>query len=656
MDKPESVNDEVSNRNTPGEKKQKAVAPELDEQITTSRRDSKTKEHKPRERDLSPYRKRSIEYIQSSISSLIRLRAKEGNYRIPDGDTADSLSLRIAYEIEKSMVKYMKQNSTYKEKVRSIVFNVKKNQVLLDKLLLGSLSTDELVQMSTDDMASEELQRQMAVMKEEADKQAILIKEEGPRIRKTHKGEEIIGDDGSNRAIQPDSSTEKTGEAQINIGNGVSSPSSPVKLQTYPASERFGNPRGKRALRVNTTTPLRGNTHERKSSETFNLQKVWSSAHSPGSAGFHLPQQTLRRHSSANSQYTPPLAEEDPDIDRLLNDEDNESDPYSPTNFTDSSTVWSGRLTMTNLIDTISNAKFIAGGDIERKIPWTDIIPSDIHVSGRIGTSTADEYVASMRHTTTTDVACLSINPVDERSGRPQFERLFSYLHQRSRWGVISQYTHPAVKDIYVVPIEAGSGELPKFIGFLDNCSLENPRPRNMIVLTLIVKTQSPVQSALNTPQILDVAEADAGITSMTQTGEAQQTSPLQSDLQTSPFHGSSRPSDASEQFNSVPRSTNTNGFASTSLPTYSSSHQNPYHSPFSPSITSESSAAVRVLGPFVDLPIVKQLLSAQPDVTEHQMRNLRDILERVPSARNDLNTFQAELFKLNYGTQQQQP
>ena len=645
----------MSDGNSLGDKKQKTASSEVDEQATTKRRDSRTKDHKPRERDLSPYRKRSIEYIQNSISGLIRLRAKEGNYRIPDGDTADSLSLRIAYEIERSMVKFMKQNSTYKEKVRSIVFNVKKNQVLLDKLLLGSLSTDELVQMSTDDMASEELQRQMAVMKEEADKQAILIKEEGPRIRKTHKGEEIIGDDGSSRAFQPDISTDKKPvEADAATGNKFSSPSSPTKTQTYPALEKIGNSRAKRALRVNTSTPLRGTPHGRKSSETFNLQKVWSSAHSPGSSGFGLPQQSLRRHSSANSQFTPPLAEDDPDIDRLLNDEDNESDPYSPTNFTDSSTVWSGRLTMTNLIDTVSNAKFIAGGDIERKIPWTDIIPPDIHVSGRIGTSTADEYVASMRHTTTTDVACLSINPVDERSGRPQFERLFSYLHQRSRWGVISQYTHPAVKDIYVVPIEAGTGKLPSFIGFLDNCKLENPRPRNMIVLTLIVKTQSPVQSALNTPQIPDIGEPDGGIGSLTQTGEAQQAVPMQQDLQTSPLQETTRPPDSSEQLDSAPRSTDTNGISSASVPPHSSSHQNPYHSPFSPPIPSENAAAIRVLGPFLDLPIVKQLLSAQPDVTEHQMRNLRDILERVPSARNDLNTFQAELFKLNYGTQQQ--
>lgn len=638
-----------------GEKRQEPVTSEVEERIATRRRDSKTNDHKPRERELSPYRKRSIEYIQNSISGLIRLRAKEGNYRIPDGDTADSLSLRIAFEIEKSMVKYMKQNSTYKEKVRSIVFNVKKNQVLLDKLLLGNLSTDELVQMSTDDMASEELQRQMAVMKEEADKQAILVKEEGPRIRKTHKGEEVIGDDGPSRTFQPDNSTEKkTTEAQMSAGNGVSNPASPVKSQNYSASENFANSKAKRALRVNTTTPLRANIHERKSSETFNLQKVWSSAHSPGSAGFHLPQQSLRRHSSTNSQYTPPLADDDPDIDRLLNDEDNESDPYSPTTFTDSSTVWSGRLTMTNLIDTVSNAKFIAGGDIERKIPWTDIVPSEIHVSGRIGTSTADEYVASMRHTTTTDVACLSLSPIDERSGRPQFERLFSYLHQRSRWGVISQYTHPAVKDIYIVPIEAGSSELPKFIGFLDNCTLENPRPRNMIVLTLIVKTQSPPQSAQNTPQILDIGEPDAGSTCLAQTTEAQHTFPVQQGLQTSPLQASDRPTDAPELLDSASHPTNANGVTPASLPTYPPSHQNPHHSPFTPSITNESSAAVRVLGPFLDLPIVKQLLSAQPDVTEHQMRNLRDILERVPSARNDLSTFQAELFKLNYGAQQQ--
>ena len=583
------------------------------------------------------------------------MRAKEGNYRIPDGDTADSLSLRLAYDIETSMVKCMKHNSTYKEKVRSIVFNVKKNQMLLDKLLQGTLSTDDLVQMSTDDMASEELQRQMAVMKEEADKQAILIKEEGPRIRKTHKGEEIIGDDSLHRALQIDGSViNKPTEGQKALGNGFHSSSSPINAQHSPPLDISGNPISKRALRVNTSAPLRSVPHERRSSETFNLQKVWSSAQSPGSAGFRPPQHPVRHQDLTNPPHTPPLAEDDAEIDRLLKDEENESPPYSPTSFADPSIVWNGRLTMTNLISAHAHARFIAGGDIGRKIPWTEIIPQDILISGRIGTSTADEYVASMRHTSTTDVACLSIDPVDEKSGRPQLERLFSYLHQRSRWGVISDFTHPAVKDIYVVPIETGTGELPKFIGFLDNCTLESFRPKNMIVLTLIVKTQSPVQPATDTPLLSETSEPRPSFGSMSTMKDNNQIVPMLQGHQVSPFEGSIRPAGASDFTTIKASSAYMDGNSSAMQPEDITLQQKTSQSLSNPSASKENAAAISILGPFVNLPIVNQLLSAQMNVTEHQMRNLRDILERVPAARNDLSTFQAELFKTNVAAQQQ--
>ena len=551
------------------------------------------------------------------------------------------------------MVNCMKQNTTYKEKVRSIVFNVKKNQMLLDKLLQGTLSTDELVQMSTDDMASEELQRQMAVMKEEADKQAILIKEDGPRIRKTHKGEEIIGDDNLDQTNAIDNSTKANlANNQKAVWNGVHKSSSPTKAQLSPPLDSSGNT-SKRAVRVNTSTPLRGIPHERRSSETFNLQKVWSSAQSPGSAGYRLLQHPVQHQDTTNPAHTPLLAEDDADIDRLLKEEENESPPYSPTSFTDPSIAWSGRLSMTNLIDSHAHARFIAGGDIGKKIPWTQIIPQDIHVSGRIGTKTADEYVASMRHTTTTDVACLSIDPIDEKSGRPQLERLFSYLHQRNRWGVVSEFTHPTVKDIYIVPVEAGTGELPKFIGFLDNCTLENARSSNMVLLTLIVKTQSPVQSAANTPSLPQTTIMRPEFEDSLVGKDSQQSNPIRQGAQMSPFEKSLRPTGAPDF--PIP-GVSTLNLAGSSLAAQSndSAPQPPTTQlPSNTAASPEKAAALSILGPFVDLPIVNQLLNAQPNVTEHQMRNLRDILERVPSARNDLATFQAELFKMNVAAQQ---
>ena len=86
-------------------------------------------------------------------------------------------------------------SSPYFIKMRAIMFNVKKNTVLVDRLLSGSLKADDLVSMEAEEMASEDKQREYAAMREAAEKQMILTEETGPRLRKTHKGEELVGED-----------------------------------------------------------------------------------------------------------------------------------------------------------------------------------------------------------------------------------------------------------------------------------------------------------------------------------------------------------------------------------------------------------------------------------------------------------------------------
>ena len=75
------------------------------------------------------------------------------------------------------------------------MFNLKKNTVLVDRLLSGSLKAAEFVAMEAEEMASADKQREYAAMREAAEKQMILTDEPGPRLRKTHKGEEIVGED-----------------------------------------------------------------------------------------------------------------------------------------------------------------------------------------------------------------------------------------------------------------------------------------------------------------------------------------------------------------------------------------------------------------------------------------------------------------------------
>ena len=85
----------------------------------------------------------------------------------------------------------------YKNKFRSISFNLKdpKNSALRDRVLTGSLPPEELVKLTSEEMANQELRAQAEKIREEGVAQSVLKVQTGPRIRRTHKGEEIVGDE-----------------------------------------------------------------------------------------------------------------------------------------------------------------------------------------------------------------------------------------------------------------------------------------------------------------------------------------------------------------------------------------------------------------------------------------------------------------------------
>src|SRR5277367_4504089 len=86
---------------------------------------------------------------------------------------------------------------TYKNKFRSISFNLKdpKNSALRERVLTGQLPPQDLVKMSSEEMANQELREQAEKIREEGVAQSVLKVQTGPRIRRTHKGEEIVGDE-----------------------------------------------------------------------------------------------------------------------------------------------------------------------------------------------------------------------------------------------------------------------------------------------------------------------------------------------------------------------------------------------------------------------------------------------------------------------------
>src|SRR5690349_2131662 len=59
-------------------------------------------------------------------------------------------------------------------------------------------ATQQSTTMAAEEMASEDKQREYAAMREAAEKQLILTEDTAPRMRKTHKGDEVVDDENAN--------------------------------------------------------------------------------------------------------------------------------------------------------------------------------------------------------------------------------------------------------------------------------------------------------------------------------------------------------------------------------------------------------------------------------------------------------------------------
>ncbi|KIW04226.1 hypothetical protein, variant [Verruconis gallopava] len=531
--------------------------------------------------ELPGPRQNAPKALSVKIKSVIDQLVKDGRYRIPDGETASSLATTMSLQIENSLMTIYGEPSAYKTQFLAIHSNIPKNTELVAQLLSGSLTPMEIADMSSDDMASEEVQRERARAKEEADKQSILITEQVPRMRKTHKGDEIIGEDmtvkpveDASWATQPIRRRDTHDENMTGVDGQPQDRDSPDRVE-LPETERHIPP----PLSVDTKSP-----HQRKQSGAYNMDRVWGAAHSPDRPHDGAVQTPRMPQAPAQPQDA---QMHDADIDRLLKDEDDDDQaPISPVvDGSPGSPVWKGLIDMAGVASFNASARWVAGGDVGQKVPYTDLIPGKMEITGRIAIPRADEYVAGMRFSQSNDVCCLLVTPSSRSVDRESFNRIFDYFHSKQRWGVINGTgLHEAVRDCYLVTLEAGSGGWPDFMSMLEERHIEEPRPENMLVLTMVVKTKSPH----STPA-----------PAMSSTPQIPQQSPVV------PQNGSAGP---------IPPQAPT-----------------PVTYPWA------TDTVKAILGPEIHAPAVVQLFTAVPEMSEIQVRNLREALEREPSAREDL-------------------
>lgn len=593
--------------------------------------------------DELPIQRKSVATsLVKQFTSDATAAQKQGKYSIPDGETADDVATHLALSVEHALYHVLchgsgDPNDAYRSQLRTILFNVRKNDALRDSLLNGSISGHMLAKMSPEDMASREQQLRDAKLKQEQEKQHVIIQEQGPRIRRTHKGEEYV-DETQQMAAEPDIMSAPVHRRESGVGQDMSDAKSPTAISPSDRRSPDGNP-----LSINTQARPRPSTDpERKSSQTFNIQDVWSSVQ--GSPDGDRPSFPQIPYPAGGQPPKMNQTEADPDIDALLKDEDVESPPYSPKSFDgDNATIWRGTVNMGPVAKFQCSARKAAGADIENLgLNWQQLIPDILTIEGRIDPARADSYLCGLRYSSTSDVIVVSLRASDNPNDQHQFSVLFNYFKTRNRYGVGANPANPAIKDIYLIPLGAGSDKKPELLQLLDNDRIETPIMEDMLLVPFVIKTSE--LNATATPRehqpiaASPITGPGAGVgpgtnastptlTPTTQTGYPTPTPPSPAPVP------ASAPVPAAQPHYTPPTQQHP-------LPP----HPNPLPSTSAPT---GPEAALYILGPHASqLPAVQQLLLQAPAAGVLEMNVVRDCLAENPGAGSDLGVLTGMLME----------
>lgn len=430
-------------------------------------------------------RQRAARALASAITSTVEERVRSG-HKTAKGQNATALGDLHAARIEYALhMNYGGNQQGYSIQFRALLANFKKNHVLVERLLNGSLTSDEISTMSSSDMASEDLQRQRAEMKEVLDRQATVDQPEGPKYAQDHKGYHLVE---SETPARRDGTT--IGQAMDGSPNKSVSP--PRASQLPPAVD----------------TMQRSGIGSRSSSQQFDMKGIWEkTANSPTlptgpqDAAIRPTQVANRRRSSVHRPQAPTNgAKDDPDIDRMLEDHD---DTYPQAEGSGESVIWRGKLIQTSEEGApVVNGRFVAGRDLQAGTSWQHILPPALSIDGRLAISKAEDYLCGLRWSSSSDVSVLQLTPDDNAEA---FNAIFDYFHTRKRYAVVAENKPVMIKDLYIIPVEVGE-TLPGHVEMLEHCTLQKPVQERVLLATIIVarapdspsKSAAPQQSPAN--------------------------------------------------------------------------------------------------------------------------------------------------------------
>ncbi|OAP65243.1 hypothetical protein AYL99_01215 [Fonsecaea erecta] len=592
-------------------------------------------------------RKHAASTLIKLIEQQIKEAVKQGDYSIPTGTSATEVANQIGLRMEHALYHVQvggsaDPNEAYKGQLRAITFNVKKNRTLGVRLLNGDLLPHTLASMDPKDMASDEQKQKDAAVMKEMEKQHTIVEEPGPRIRRTHKGEEYVDE---SRQVAAESATSNA----------------PVRKPSVAEPDGDVKSPGLRSPSVTPAAPGKGSrprpsvdTTRRQSSANFDIDKVWSNVQgSPDGENQRfgeLPQTTSP--TVAVREPIAPGTKADADIDELLKDEEAESPPYSPKESAEAdSIIWRGIVNGGNLGRFQAVARYAAGATPDAdtlRLTYDQIIPPEIDIGGRIQPARADEYLCGLEYSNTSDLVIVCMPEPASLRDQEQFDKFFRYFKNKDRFGVGIQHTNPAIKDIYLIPLDKGQ-EMPTFVKKLET-DFPDPAQERMLLVPIVIKNSELPHNAPAT--LIDGTPATAA--SPTVGGGLIAQTPITPHEGNFPYDQSPMPSQ--QGANGISQAQHglgvTAAFPSATPPSsLPQPHRQPSQQPLQPSppLNAAMATAQKVLGPqLASSPSVVQLCTQVHTVGEHQFAVIKRCLEQNPEAQASLGVLTGMLQRVD--------
>ena len=461
----------------------------------------------------SESRRRIAEGFVKLCTLLMHAAQKEGSFTLPEGQSFDAFCLRLSLSLEYALcMNYWgtgdQPTENYQGQYRRLNANLKSNSSLRNSVLNSTLSPNELAKMSTSDMASKEQKEKEEKIRKESAKQHVLVQDAtGPRTRRTHKGEEVVGDvtDAAGASDSVFSSAPvRRRDSEIDPDKKSETPTqTPVTphIPQFPTGSAAGSAASpgaqqqKQPLAVDTkATVVSPPASGRPSSAAFDLDNVFSSVGGQRS-GHRAPPPT----ATTEKPEPPSQLPADVDIDRMLGDE--EEEPYSPTdNAPDpDAPIWQGELEMAAIAQLNAVGRFAAGANLSAKYPWKQLMPPKLAVKGRIPVDKASEYLCNLRYSSTCDVSVVALTAADDENSRTGLKALCEHLTNKTRFGVIADTPVADAKDTYLVPLPPDKPK-PEFLQLLVESTVPDTITEHMLLVVFVFRVPGAVTEAQPQP------------------------------------------------------------------------------------------------------------------------------------------------------------